>query len=78
MKKLMTLIVLAMMFACEKESLVDDSKKDNNDCIEKINPNVVCTTQYDPVCGCNNKTYGNACMAGAAGIRVLYSGECKK
>ena len=73
MKKLMVIIVLATIFACEKESLVVDS-----DCVEKINPNVVCTTQYEPVCGCNNKTYGNSCMAGAAGIRVLYSGECKK
>ena len=73
MKKLMIVIVLAMMFACEKQSLVVEP-----DCVEKINPDVVCTTQYDPVCGCNNKTYGNACAAGAAGIRVLYNGECKK
>lgn len=66
-------IVLTVMFGCKKEDVTISA-----DCVEKINPNVVCTTQYDPVCGCNNKTYGNACSAGAAGIRIAYTGECKK
>ncbi|MDQ3142116.1 MAG: hypothetical protein M3Q56_07705 [Bacteroidota bacterium] len=46
-------------------------------CIEKINENCVCTLQYDPVCGCNNKTYGNACQANCAGIKEFTKGECK-
>ena len=36
----------------------------------------VCTEQYDPVCGCNGQTYGNACAAAAAGAAVSSLGEC--
>lgn len=35
-----------------------------------------CTFEFDPVCGCDNSTYGNACSAASAGVNVAYSGEC--
>ncbi len=47
-------------------------------CVEQPVADCVCTMQYDPVCGCNNKTYSNACAAECAGIKVYTKGPCEK
>lgn len=36
-----------------------------------------CSEEYSPVCGCNDKTYSNACEAHCAGVDDYKEGSCE-
>ncbi len=47
--------------------------------ITKAETPIMCTMQYDPVCGTEKgvyKTYGNSCVLGAEGATYQHGGEC--
>ncbi|MBN1503111.1 hypothetical protein JW930_06200 [Candidatus Woesearchaeota archaeon] len=37
-----------------------------------------CITLWDPVCGVDENTYGNACIAECYGVEIAYEGECQE
>ena len=47
-----------------------------HECLDSENPNLVCTEQYEPVCGCNNVTYSNSCYAQSEGATYYTNGAC--
>lgn len=44
-------------------------------CVEKPCTSA-CNRMYAPVCGCNNKTYSNSCVAECHGITDYKEGAC--
>lgn len=70
MKPYLLLILLsALGVSCDRN---------DGDCVDPDRiKNVACTTEYNPVCGCNNITYGNSCEADRAGVTRWTPGACR-
>ena len=39
---------------------------------------IICTEEYKPVCGCDNKTYSNDCKANKNGVTKFEMGACEE
>jgi hypothetical protein len=69
---------------CSRTSVLQEAETDlvfiNNTikCVhDKLKHDRPCQRNLDPVCGCNNITYGNLCEARREGIAIYSPGRCK-
>lgn len=76
MKRLL-FILLIIFGSCHDEKLAEPP---GEECIDTTKWGTIdgCYLIYDPVCGCNNVTYGNDCEAKVAGVVTWLKGKCPR
>ena len=70
------IFIVALLFGCKAK---DMAKIDPEKCIDatKINLKFPCERKFEPVCGCDEKSYPNKCYAERAGVLHYVKGQCK-
>jgi hypothetical protein len=86
MKRILLFFSMAagLTMACQRTEIAPEGTAEPTicppppSCIDstRIRKDVGCTAQYEPVCGCNAKTYSNPCEATNAGVQFFTKGPC--
>ena len=78
------MVISLLLCSCENgkkaKQIVTPQPVVDMPCVDssKINLESPCTMNWEPVCGCDGVTYGNACGAENAGVTSYEKGGCEK
>jgi hypothetical protein len=65
------ILILVLLMTCGEEPISNTPCKDEKD------PTKSCLMVENPVCGCDGKTYMNACFASKNGVSTYKKDKCK-
>ena len=71
------LFFIILFASCNRDNKIseEDELCINEDLIDET---VACYLIYAPVCGCNNETYSNDCIASSNGVLSYTEGACNE
>jgi len=70
-------LIITFLKSCNRDNKIsaEDELCINEDLIDET---VACYLIYAPVCGCNNETYSNDCIASSNGVLSYTEGACNE
>lgn len=71
MKNFLAIATVLFLVACSQ-----NEAEAGGTCQAELIPDCNCLQVYEPVCGCDKKTYPNSCFAECSSIMTYTEGEC--